>query len=310
MKSAFSPFYEERRPVEHLYRVGDFSIVRCRDSGLVYLGNPLSDRDLETFYDVGYFEGDAARKGYASYARDESVLRENFRRRLEDLVSRLSNPGRLSLLDYGCAYGYFLDEARNSFGSVTGAEINEDVAAIARERYGLKVRSGRDVMEAFLPNSYDLITMWDVIEHLSRPRTALLQAARVLRPGGELHITTGDIGSLVARLLGRRWRLMNPPQHISYFSESLIRGLLSETGFDTVEVRRIGKLVSLRFVLFILSYLVRRDFNLKGRASRLASLHFYINLFDVMYVRARKRTSDVHSNIADSATANAPSENS
>jgi SAM-dependent methyltransferase len=283
--TAFSPFFEENRPIEPLYRIDGFSIVRCKDSGLVYLENPLTESELEKFYSLEYFEGEASRKGYSSYREDEAVLRANFRELLDRIV-----PQRGDLLDVGCAYGYFLDEARRRF-SVKGVEISEEVARVGRDRFQLDIRSGPRALDDFAPNSFDVITLWDVIEHLGRPRSTLLQCARLLRPGGELYLTTGDIESPLARVLGRRWRLMNPPQHITYFSEETMRGFLSSCGLEMIAVERIGKRVSLALFLFILRYLSRERIDLSGVAARIAKRSVYLNLFDVMWVRAQRRSS-------------------
>ncbi len=290
---AVSPFYEEERPAEPLWQVGGFDIVRCKDSGLVYVANPLPEAELAAFYSVEYFEGESARKGYASYRQDEPVLRANFRelvgRRAGDATRAGLDPGALDLLDWGCAYGYFLDEARPRLGRVCGVEINEGVAEIARSRLGLDVRSGPSASRSFDAGSFDVITLWDVIEHVSRPRATLLEVARLLRPGGSLYLTTGDIGSPLARLLGRRWRLVNPPQHVTYFSERTLSGLLAACGLETLAVERVGKRVSLRLFLFILSYLTGRTGAVPhGRLARLLDRSVHLNLFDVMLVRARK----------------------
>lgn len=282
---AFSPFFEENRPIEPLYRIDGFSIVRCLDSGLVYLENPLTEAELEKFYSLEYFEGEASRKGYSSYREDEAVLRKNFRELLDRIV-----PERGDLLDVGCAYGYFLDEARRRF-SVKGVEINDEVARVGRSRFQLDIRSGARALDDFAPDSFDVITLWDVIEHLGRPRSTLIQCARLLRPGGELYLTTGDIDSPLARMLGRRWRLMNPPQHITYFSRSTLTDLLASCGLETIEVERIGKRVSLALFLFILRYLTRERIDLSSLAPKIAKRSLYLNLFDVMWVRARRRSS-------------------
>src|SRR5688572_9546254 len=117
---AFSPFFEELRPIEPLYRIDGFSIVRCKDSGLVYLENPLSEAELEKFYSMEYFEGEESRKGYSSYERDERVLRANFGELVSRIVGHLPRARELDLLDYGCAYGYFLVEAQRRFHRVAG----------------------------------------------------------------------------------------------------------------------------------------------------------------------------------------------
>jgi SAM-dependent methyltransferase len=285
----FSPFCEEMRPAQLLWQVGPYRIVRCAESGLVYLGNPPSAEQLRAFYSVEYFEGDPSRKGYASYNADEDILRRNFRdlaRRVCDAARKQGrNPSDLELLDYGCAYGYFLDEARSSFASVRGIETNPEVAEIGRTRFGLRIDSGADTDALLEPEKLDVITLWDVIEHLARPRSALKACARALRPGRQIHLTTGNISSLAARVLGRRWRLINPPQHISYFSMDTLSRLLTECGFQVTGCRSCGKRVSLEFIRFILQYLAGRT---AGPPSHgwLWRRSVYVNLFDVMYITA------------------------
>jgi 2-polyprenyl-3-methyl-5-hydroxy-6-metoxy-1,4-benzoquinol methylase len=287
----FSPFYGEPRPAEPLWKIGEFQIVRCRDSGLVYLANPLSAEALTEFYSNAYFEGESSRKGYASYSADEFILRKNFASLLRHVCTDARqcglDPRSLTLLDQGCAHGFFLDEARHQFASVTGTEINPEVAAIGRERFGLEVHAGESAIESIANASRSVVTMWDVIEHLREPRAVLQQCHRVLEPGGLIHITTGDIDSVLARVLGRRWRLINPPQHISYFSIRTLKSLLRDLGFEILHAKRCGKHVSLQFMAFIASYLLgrRRSATLPPWLARRS---LYINLRDVMLICARK----------------------
>lgn len=288
MLTSFSPFYEEPRRAEELWRIGNYQIVRCLDSRLVYLSNPLSDEELAAFYSVDYFEGDPSKRGYSSYEADEDVLRKNFRDLLARVEAEVPGAREKSLLDYGCAYGYFLDEARSRFQSVQGIELAESVAAIGRERFGLKIASGGDVDGALSPSSVEVITLWDVIEHLKRPRSVIQQCARALKPGGRIFLTTGDVDSPLAKALGPRWRLVNPPQHITYFSQETLGRLLEDCGFRVDRVERAGKYVSLGFFTFILKYM------LGLRAEPLpmrwiAKKSFYVNLFDVMFMSATRK---------------------
>ncbi len=282
---SFSPFYEELGPSEPLYTKNGFEIVRCKRSGLVYIANPLSDEELEEFYSPEYFEGEESRQGYASYEADEQVMRRNFRAQLEHVIRHASSRG--TLVDVGCAYGYFLDEVKGQFDNVVGIELNGETAAIGRERFGLDITTDPD--SALQANTIDVITMWDVIEHLSRPRETLVQCAHALKSGGSLFLTTGDISSPLAVSLGKRWRLINPPQHISYFSIETISALLADIGFEVKDVtRRCGKHVSFGFAFFIAQYLLRRRVQRQPPAW-MAKRSVYVNLFDTMLVTAVKR---------------------
>lgn len=290
---AWSPFFEAIMPTRSFWKSGPYQLVQCEQSGLIYLANPPTEAELQAFYAQPYFEGDALRRGYASYTADEAVLRQNFHA-LVNIVrqaafSQNRSSSELDLLDYGCAYGYFLDEARPHFASVRGIEINPEVAKIGQQRFGVSIRSGIGVLAQEATASADIITLWDVIEHLTHPRSALLDCARILRPGGQLHISTGDLRAPLARLLGPRWRLINPPQHICYFSNQTLPKLLEACGFDVVAIHHRGKRVSLGFAWFILQYLLGRKASSPPVHHAWMRFSIYLNLFDVMQVVALRR---------------------
>ena len=157
--------------------------------------------------------------GYSDYFGAEPVLRREFARSV-DFVRRFIGSGRL--LDLGCAYGFFLKEARCHF-EIFGIQLAEHAAASCREE-GLNVLSGM-ANEANMEQigEVDVITMFDVIEHLPQPGEVLALCYRYLKPGGIIVITTGDFASMMARWAGANWRLMTPPQHLWYFTkESLL----------------------------------------------------------------------------------------
>ena len=291
---SWCPFHEEDHPVEDLWTINGYNIVKCSGSGLVYLANPLNEKDLAAYYSLKYFEGDSARKGYSSYTDDEFALRTNFRDLAQHVTGWLrrtkKKPEERSLLEIGCAYGYFLDEVHGSFKQVRGIEINEEVAKVGRERFGLTVESSSDAIASIEPDSLDTIIMWDVIEHLQRPRFVLKSCARGLAPGGVLFLTTGDIDSFLARIMGRRWRLVNPPQHIVYFSKRTLTSLLHECGFDVQEVCYPSRRVTLRFILFILQYMCGHlPSRILPRMNWLMRRSIRLNLFDVMLIVAVRR---------------------
>ena len=170
---------------------------------------------------------------YADYVGDRRVIERNFRPRLAELV-RACPSGRL--VEVGCAYGFFLDLARRHYAA-TGFDVSGDAVAFARDRLGLDART-EDFLDASLAaGSVDVVAMWDIIEHLVQPDRYVARAAEVLRPGGLLALTTGDIGSAMARWRGDRWRLIHPPTHLHYFTRSSLTALLTRAGFSVVSVR-------------------------------------------------------------------------
>jgi len=127
--------------------------------------------------------------------------------------------------------------------------------------------------------------MLDVIEHLERPDDVLGDLHARLRPGGLLMLTTGDFGSLAARTMGRKWRLMTPPQHLWFFTVESIKALLARKGYRVVRVTHPTKQVPLSLIAFQLSRYVGMQGWLKGRRVPGA---VPVNLFDAMRVFAER----------------------
>ena len=132
--------------------------------------------------------------------------------------------------------------------------------------------------------------MWDVIEHLERPDLFLQKIADVSAPGAVLLLTTGDIGSFLARRRGRKWRMIHPPTHLHYFDRQTITRSLNRCGFDVLDIHGIGVARSIRQVLYSILALRLRAKGLYNTISKLVprSAGFTLNTYDIMQVIARK----------------------
>lgn len=160
--------------------------------------------------------------------------RYGLHKRCREVIRRVSGPGRL--LDVGCATEVFLDGMRQRGWTVSGVEINAKAAQYAQERLGLEVFVG-ELEEAGYPDaSFDVVTLWDVLEHVPDPRRTLGEIARVLCPGGLLVLSLPNPGCLEARLFGPYWAGWDVPRHLYVFSRPVLERLLAETGFQIQEV--------------------------------------------------------------------------
>lgn len=246
----------------------------------------ITNARLRALYERNYFFGEE----YTDYLADIENARRNFRRRLKGLQQFLPPcPGEL--FEIGCAFGVFLDLARSKFSKVSGIDISEDAVNYARQTFGLDVMCG-DLLDADLGDSqYDAVCLWDTIEHLKTPDLYLQRVADHMPPGAILGLTTGDIASLNARFRRERWRLIHPPTHLHYFSVRSITRMLERAGFDLIAVEHCGASRSLGAIA---DGVLRQRWGWDGigtflRDSAIGRIPLYVNLFDIMYVVARRR---------------------
>jgi SAM-dependent methyltransferase len=259
-------------------------LARCRRCGFVtWRGQTAGIDDL---YDEHYFSG----VDYPDYVGNEAALRRSMRRHLEQMRHYRSPSG--ALLEIGCAYGFFLDEARPHFQRVAGVDVAAGPVERARARFDVEAFAGGFLDLPFEPGSFDVICMWDTVEHLPRPDQFVEKARRLLRPGGRLFLTTADIASLNARVRGAGWRQIHPPSHLHYFSRDSMRRLLERTGFRVLGVETAAYYHSIHNVLATLAL----RGGIAGAVSRPAlrvlgektakNLGFWVNLGDIMFVAA------------------------
>lgn len=237
--------------------------------------------DVASIYSEDYFQG-GCKDGYVDYLKSEAVLRKEFRRTLHQLCAHGLQSGHL--LEVGSAYGFFLLEAQEYF-QCTGIEISETAVQSCHSR-GLDVHCGvvdRNFLREHGP--FDAIAMLDVIEHLQNPAETLSLLYEALAKNGSIVISTGDWNSLPARIMGRHWRLMTPPQHLFYFPRRTLVALLEKIGFEVVHSSRPWKLVPLGLAAYQLGN--RLGWRLPT-LELLNSLAVPLNLFDTMQLIARK----------------------
>jgi len=263
--------------------VNGHAIHRCPACTAGFVHPLPAPEAAAALYDADYFRrGDkyAAAGPDPNRANDEAKL---------DLLLRFGAPQRL--LDVGCALGGFLLAARDRGLSVTGVEVAEAAVRHAREVAGLEVIRG-DLAGAGLPaGAFDAVTLWDVLEHLADPYPTLREAHRILKPGGLLALTTGDAASPWARLTGRFWHLLTPPQHLYYHTPRSIGRLLAATGFTPVHTGHPGKRATLGFIAFKAAEATGppgRLLRAVVRALGLGNVQLHVNLGDIVTVVARK----------------------
>lgn len=214
----------------------DGTLARCLACGLVSVDPLPSPEAALAPYDAAYFQSES---GYRDYAGEEAVFRAEFRRRLR----RMRAAGAAgSLLDVGAATGAFLVAARGGGFGVSGIEPSP-VAEAARAR-GLAVFQGPIEAARFDAASFDVVTIFDVLEHLVDPVDVLHRVGDWLRSRGRLFIAVPDFGGWWARASGARWPMVTPKEHLHYFTRRTLRSLLRATGYEVESMGLAGTPVS------------------------------------------------------------------
>lgn len=218
----------ERR--ENVYVFPPFGVARCRGCGLWYLHPRLAEESMRACYvDDAYFEGGTA--GYSSYQAQESTLRPTFRKFLGELARRGMTGGRL--LEVGCAYGFFLDEAKDFFDYRRGTDYSPAALEKAKARADRVDLGGLEQITQ--GELFDCIAVIHVIEHIYDPVGFLRECATHLKPGGSIVLATPDMGSFWRPLLRYRWPFFKIPEHVTFFDRRSLGRLLQTSGLADVQ---------------------------------------------------------------------------
>jgi SAM-dependent methyltransferase len=201
-----------------------YELMRCSSCSLVWLKDPPAPEDMSVHYGPDYHRA-------ISWAADSSPLRWKLHL---DLLLAQKQGG--AILDLGCNSGTFLGTLDKKAWSLHGVEIDPAQAEQARQRTGADVFTG-DVLDApFAPGSFDVITAFDVMEHMYKPDEVVRMAMKWLKPGGIFYVSLPNIDSWEAKALGTYWFGLELPRHLFLFSPKSLRRLFTTAGYREVHL--------------------------------------------------------------------------
>ena len=208
-----------------------FQWVRCRRCGLIYLNPRPILAEMARYYPANY-EPFTRQEGTESWLARLSY-RVAIAKRCR-IASRGHKPGRL--LDVGCGIGDFMLGMRQRGWEVHGLDLSPDAVALARQK-GLDVFQGQLFDAPYAEQSFDLVTMWDVLEHLHDPGVHLARVAQLLKPGGKFVVTLPNPHSLDFRLFGPVWTGLDVPRHLYVFVRPALLALFQRAGLEVTSAR-------------------------------------------------------------------------
>jgi SAM-dependent methyltransferase len=205
-----------------------FEVRACRGCGLGLTWPPAAEADLARFYPDEYW-GESAEPDHAWIVRSQ--------REKTSLVER-HRPGGGRLLDVGCGAGFFLRALDARRWERWGVEISPRSARAAEAHLGAgRVAAGRLADGPFEPASFDVVTFWASLEHVSDPRGDLARARDLLRDGGLVVVQVPNFASYQARRYGADWFALDLPRHRWHFSPETLWRLVGDAGLEPVETR-------------------------------------------------------------------------
>ena len=212
-------------------------IVRCNQCGLVYANPRWSDEELVALYEA--VEDN-------TYSEEREGRELTFRKHLQAMERVVGQANGRSLLDVGAYIGVFVEVAQQAGWNAYGVEPSQWAVDEAR-RHGLSLIQGTQDAPALAGCQFDVVTMWDVIEHVTDPGGEIAKARRLLKPGGWLLLHTMDSDSKLARLMGGRWPWLMD-MHLTYFSQKTLAALLEKHGFEVIWSGAQGRYLRLGYV--------------------------------------------------------------
>lgn len=219
-------------------------VYRCSECGLVFLGGSIDDCEILEAYTKAEDRDYVSQASYRVHSFKKSVRRLNryFKRTgLSKTIPRV--------LDVGAAAGFFVKAASDLGWDAQGIEPNEWLRQWGAQNLKVSLHAGtlESALTAF-PRKFDLLTFWDVLEHLPDPRRALRNANSILEDGGFLVINYPDISSAFAKLSGSKWWFLHSA-HLFYFTPGTMGRYLRDQGFEIVKIDLHFQTLSLDYLL-------------------------------------------------------------
>lgn len=273
---------------KHWATIDGFLFNRCNACQHLYVASPVTEEMLDRAYGNSYYGAEDSandnRCGYDDYLRNADKRLAGFKNALIEIERFSSPPGRL--LDFGCAVGLFVRAAADRGWNAIGYDRSDWATTYGRDHFHVDLRSGP--VPNFEPNSFDLISLWDCIEHLPDPQGALSRITAWLRPGGILVVQTVNSSSYGARLAGKQWRHIAPPLHLHLFSAHSLDTSLYRNDLIVIHKRALGVFLGAKLTAKARSIAVSLVDDLVCHW-RLGPIATALNLKDELMLVARKQ---------------------
>ncbi|MDH3972665.1 MAG: class I SAM-dependent methyltransferase [Deltaproteobacteria bacterium] len=214
-------------------RISDksFQIKRCNKCRIAWTC-PIPDKEQLSCYYPDEYHGKGGQERF-------NPLMEFFvnlsRRKRASIVTAFTEGKSGKILDIGCGRGVMLNILKKMGWQVCGTELSKKSSSFARERHEIEVIT-KDISHCDFPEkSFDIVTMWHVLEHLPAPFSTIEEVGRILKDGGRLIVEVPNFGGLQATFFANKWFHLDSPRHIFHFNEKSLVKYIEKCGFQVIK---------------------------------------------------------------------------
>ena len=210
--------------LKYLQKYSESYLCKCKDCGFVFSKRIPSEQELIEHYQ-GY--------GRQDYLSDVTV------KRYEELLESFEPYRKTNkILDVGCGIGYFLEVAKRKGWEVYGTEFTSEAVEICESK-GINMKKGV-LKPSDFGLEFDVVTSFEVLEHINNPNEEIANFKKVLRKGGLVYLTTPNFNSLLRYRLKEQYGVITYPEHLSYYTPKTLSKLFKYNGFSCKKVETTG----------------------------------------------------------------------
>jgi 2-polyprenyl-3-methyl-5-hydroxy-6-metoxy-1,4-benzoquinol methylase len=231
--------------VKHKFKLTEkLEVFSCGNCRVEFMHPQLSDEEINELYSEAYYKS----WGISGETENESSKQmkiATFLLRLEQIQKYIRNG---NILDVGCATGYFLEAAQSLGYTPYGIELSEYSATLAKKKFGDNaIYNGTLETNTFKPGTFQVITMFDLIEHVRVPVETLSSAGELLDANGILVITTPDNSSFSNKVMGKKWTHYKK-EHFYYFNLPSLDLISKKSGFEIIYSEKSKKALNIDYL--------------------------------------------------------------
>ncbi len=209
-----------------LFARDKWKIVKCNKCELIFIDPLPAESEIEDFYNN--YVDESNEKHIAKYLHHRKSRERRNRRKLRLLERIQRNKGRI--LDIGCGLGLVVKNASDAGWDAYGIDLDKDLVEYGKKTFSINLSCGTLKKEKFPSGHFNVITMYNLLDHIREPLSFLREVKKILKRGGIIDLNVHDVEGWKAKKYEENWSAYCPPAHLYYYSYNTLGRLLDKAG--------------------------------------------------------------------------------